>query len=319
MRKNNNLHSAKKAKNDEFYTQLSDIEREMKYYRPHFAGKTILCNCNDALHTGFATHFSLMFNVYGLKELICTSFNPDGQGMVYRYHGDVNGNGVPDIEEWDKMPMEGNGGFNTPEGIALLDECDIVVTNPPFSLFREFIALLMEHNKKFLILGNMNAITYKEVFPLIKDNKIWAGYKCFGGGMNMIQPEDTFDESKTKSFTINEKGEIIKNIMGVIWFTNLDHKKRHEPLDLYKRYTPEEFPKYDNYDAIEVSKVCDIPEDYKGIMGVPITFLDKYCPEQFEIVDINPHFFFSDVKIKQLTLHNVGRKDPYARILIKSK
>ena len=177
----------------------------------------------------------------------------------------------------------------------------------------------MEHNKKFIVIGNMNACCYKEIFPLIKDNKIWAGYKCFGGGMNMIQPKDTFDESKTKSFTINEKGEIIKNIMGVIWFTNLDHKKRHEPLDLYKRYTPEEFPKYDNYDAIEVSKVCDIPEDYKGIMGVPITFLDKYCPEQFEIIDINPHFFFSDVKIKQLTLHNVGRKDPYARILIKSK
>ena len=284
MRKNNNLHEAKRAKNDEFYTQLPDIEREMKYYRPHFAGKTILCNCNDALHTGFATHFSLAFEVYGLKELICTSFNPDGHGMVYRYHGDTNENGVPDIEEWDKMPMDGNGGFNTPEGIALLDEADIVVTNPPFSLFREFIALLMEHNKKFLILGNMNAITYKEVFPLIKDNKIWAGCKCFGGGMDMIQPEETFDESKTTSFSINEKGEIIKNIMGVIWFTNLDHKKRHEPLDLYKKYNPEEYPKYDNYDAIEVSKVCEIPEDYDGVMGVPITFLDKYCPEQFELI-----------------------------------
>lgn len=138
--------------------------------------------------------------------------------------------------------------------------------------------------KKFLILGNLNAITYKEVFPLIKDNKIWAGCKCFGGGMNMIQPEDSFDESKTKSFTINEKGEIVKNIMGVIWFTNLDHKKMHEQLDLYKKYNPEEYPRYDNYDAIEVSKVCEIPMDYNGVMGVPITFLGKYCPEQFEII-----------------------------------
>lgn len=309
--KNSNLHEAKKAKNDEFYTQLSDIEREMKYYRPHFEGKVVLCNCNDALHTGFAMHFSMAFHVYGLKELICTSFNPEGHGTVYRYHGDTNENGIPDIEEWEQMPMEGNGGFNTPEGIALIDEADIIVTNPPFSLFREFIALLMEHNKKFLILGNMNAITYKEVFPLIKDNKIWAGYKCFGGGMNMIQPEDTFDESKTKSFTINEKGEIIKNIMGVIWFTNLDHKKRHEPLILYKRYTPEEFPKYDNYDAIEVSKVCEIPEDYKGVMGVPISFLDKYCPEQFEIIKFRKGDDDKDL--------SVNGKCPYFRMLIKSK
>ena len=164
MRKNNNLHSAKKEKNDEFYTRMTDIEKELVHYWSHFEGKIILCNCNDALHTGFAEYFSKLFEHLKLKELICTSFNPDGQGMVYRYHGDVNGNGVPDIEEWDKMPMEGNGGFNTPEGIALLDECDIVVTNPPFSIFREFIALLMDHNKKFLILGNMNAINCKESY-----------------------------------------------------------------------------------------------------------------------------------------------------------
>lgn len=170
--------------------------------------------------------------------------------------------------------------------------------------------------KKFLILGNLNAITYKEVFPLIKDNKLWTGYKSFSGGMDMIQPEDTFDESKTKSFTINEKGEIIKNIMGVIWFTNLDHTKRHEPLDLYKKYNPEEFPKYDNYDAINVDKVCDIPEDYKGIMGVPITFLDKYCPEQFEILGIaNSARWIGDFPCFTI----IDGKKVYNRILIKSK
>lgn len=174
--------------------------------------------------------------------------------------------------------------------------------------------------KRFLIIGNMNAITYKEVFPLIKDNKIWAGCKCFGGGMDMIQPEETFDESKTTSFSINEKGEIIKNIMGVIWFTNLDHKKRHEPLDLYKKYNPEEYPKYDNYDAINVDKVCDIPEDYKGIMGVPITFLDKYCPEQFEIVGCTHSYGIPtgwDINTKMDP--TINGKKIFKRLLIKSK
>ena len=323
--KNNNLHEAKRAKNDEFYTQLSDIEREMKYYRSHFAGKTILCNCNDALHTGFATHFSLAFEVYGLKELICTSFNPDGQGMVYRYHGDTNENGVPDIEEWDKMPMEGNGGFNTPEGIALIQEADIIVTNPPFSLFREFITLLMEHNKKFIIIGNLNAITYKETFPLLKNNEMWMGATCFNGGAtHFIAPNELYDPNKMyneKNAFFNEKGEFMWRVNGVRWFTNLDHTKRHEPIDLYKRYTPEEFPKYDNYDAINVDKVCDIPLDYDSVMGVPISFLDKYCPEQFEILGM-----MSGVKDPVFANGNDGRakfyvndKGVYARILIKSK
>lgn len=168
--------------------------------------------------------------------------------------------------------------------------------------------------KKFLIIGNMNAITYKEVFPLIKNNKIWAGYKCFGGGMNMIQPKDTFDESKTKSFTINEKGEIIKNIMGVIWFTNLEHNKRHSPITLTQTYDPAKYPRYDNYDAIEVSKVADIPMDYKGIMGVPITFMDKYCPEQFEIVGEAIHGKNSEW---DLFTPRVNGNKKYARILIK--
>ena len=306
--KNNNLHEAKRAKNDEFYTQLPDIEREMKYYRPHFAGKTILCNCNDALHTGFATHFSLAFEVYGLKELICTSFNPDGHGMVYRYHGDTNENGVPDIEEWEQTPMEGNGGFNTPEGIALIQEADIIVTNPPFSLFREFIALLMEYDKKFLIIGNMNAVTYKEVFPLIKDNKLWLGVTRDGcGSMWFYIPDDSEEHSGQKI----ENGTKMQTVGSSAWFTNLDHKKRHEPLDLYKKYSPEEFPKYDNYDAIETGKVCDIPLDYDGVMGVPITFLGKYCPEQFEIIKFRKGDDDKDL--------SVNGKCPYFRILIKSK
>ena len=163
----------------------------------------------------------------------------------------------------------------------------------------------MQYNKKFLIIGNMNAITYKEIFPLIKDNKLWAGFKCFGGGMDMIQTEDTFDETKTKSFKINDNGEIIKNIMGCIWFTNLDNKKRHQEIDLYKKYNPEEYPKYDNYDAIEVSKVCEIPMDYDGVMGVPISFLDKYCPTQFEIIgDLRP---------------SVNGKEKYKRLLIRRR
>ena len=334
MRKNNNLREAKRAKNDEFYTQLSDIEREMRYYRPHFAGKTILCNCNDALHTGFATHFSLMFEVYGLKELICTSFNPDGQGMVYRYHGDTNENGVPDIEEWDKMPMEGNGGFNTPEGIALIQEADIIVTNPPFSLFREFIALLMEHNKKFLVIGNVNAISYKELFPLIKENKLWLGVSITSGDRAFNVPDDYPLEAA--GCGVDNNGKRFIRVKGVRWFTNLDNNKRHEPLDLYKRYTPEEFPKYDNYDAIEVSKTCDIPLDYDGIMGVPITFLDKYCPEQFEIVGGFNGYKESDEengllcgtlteyidkngKVKMWTGPTINKQTKYYRILIKSK
>ena len=315
---NENLHSAKRVKNDEFYTKLSDIEREMKHYRPHFAGKTILCNCNDALHVGFATHFSLMFNVYGLKELICTSFNPDGQGMVYRYHGDTNGNNIPDMEEWEKTPMHGNGGFNTPDGIALLDEADIVVTNPPFSLFREFIATMVEHDKKFLIIGNFNAVTYKEVFPLIKENKLWLGVRPATGGMWFIIDEETSCGAKK---VVDDK--LLGNTKS-IWFTNLDHKKRHEEVILYKKYNEEEFPKYDNYDAINVDKVCDIPMDYEGIMGVPITFLDKYCPEQFEVLDARDYALKEELKNKSTYLvkdadGSINGKAKYARILIKFK
>ena len=217
-----------------------------------------------------------------------------------------------------------------------LHEADYIITNPPFSLFREYISQLMEYKKKFLIIGNMNALHYKEVFPLIKDNKVWTGCKPFGGGMNMIQAASSFDPTKTKSYSINERGEIIKNIMGCIWFTNLDHNKRHEELDLVCRYTPEEYPTYANYDAIEVSKVSDIPFDYAGAMGVPTTFLDKFNPDQFEIIGLAEGDLGKELGLKpfdrELKKLNKSLRDgqvfymkdgfpqkPYSRILIRNK
>ena len=266
MSKNKNLHKAKKEKNDEFYTLLSDIEKEMVWYKDFFK------------------YFSENFELLGLKKLITTGYIPGGHGVVLEYCGDKNGDFMVSDDEISTRDLAGDGDFRSPECIEFLKQADVVVTNPPFSLFREYIAQLFQYNKKFIIIGNMNAITYKEVYPKIQNNELWAGNKCFGGGMNMIQPKDTFDASKTKSYTTDDKGNIIKNIMGVIWFTNIEHVKRHTPLELYKKYTPEDYPKYDNYDAINVNKVEEIPQDYFGVIGVPITFLDKYCPEQFEII-----------------------------------
>ena len=312
MAKNGNLHNAKAAKNDEFYTQLDDISKEMVYYRPHFEGKKVLCNCNDALHTGFAQFFSLQFEILGLKELICTSFamNEGEHGVVYRYKGDKNGNRTPDIEEWEQTPMHGNGGFNTPEGIALIDEADIVVTNPPFSLFREFISIMTEHNKKFLVIGNVNAIGYKEIFPLIMDNKLWLGVSNFNKGMYFLVDDD-FVYADSYKFDKEKDGKKVSRVASICWFTNLDHKKRHEELILYKKYNEEEYPKYDNYNAINVNRYDEIPLDYKGIMGVPITFIDKYCPEQFEIVKFRKGDDDKDL--------SVNGKCPYSRILIRFK
>lgn len=306
MRKNANLHVSKRAKNDEFYTQITDVEKELKYYNQHFSDKIVLCNCNDALHTSFATYFSLMFESLGLKELICTTFTMEegGHGEVYHYYGEKNENGVLDIKEWKHYTLEGNGGFNTQEGIDLIKYADIIVTNPPFSLFREFISILFEYEKKFLIIGNVNAITYKEIFPLIKENKMWLGISLNATKCSFIVNEDY--EGKHVYYDNSVKYAQINN---AVWFTNLDHKKRHEPLDFYKKYNSDEFPKYDNYDAINVKKVCDIPMDYNGIMGVPITFLNKYCPEQFEIIKFRKGDDNKDL--------SVNGKCPYFRILIK--
>ena len=257
---NANLHKAKTAKNDEFYTQLSDVSKELMHYKEHFKDKVVFCNCDDPSWSAFWKYFHLNFSHLGLKKLISTHYDREKPTYKMEYEGG-NDN---DVEVGTITPLEGNGDFRNAECIELLKQADIVVTNPPFSLAREYIACLREYQKKFLIIGDMNWITYKEVFPLLKDNHIWLG-NC--AVKEFVQPDGT-----------------IKKFGNKLWFTNLDHKKRHEKLILWKNYTPEEFPTYDNYDAINVDKVSDIPCDYDGVMGVPITFLDKYNPEQFEIV-----------------------------------
>lgn len=258
--KNANLHKAKDAKNDEFYTQLTDVAKELMHYKKHFKDKIVFCNCDDPTWSAFWKYFHLNFAELGLKKLISTHYDREEATYKMEYTGGDDN----DIEVGIKTPLEGNGDFRNKECLDLLDECDIVVTNPPFSLFREYVAVLMEHEKKFLIIGNKNAITYKEFFPLLKDNEVWIG--CTNV-KEFLQPDGS-----------------IKKFGNIGWFTNLDVAKRHEKLILWKKYTPEEYPKYDNYDAINVDKVSEIPCNYDGVMGVPITFLDSYNPEQFEIL-----------------------------------
>lgn len=305
---NVNLSNAKKAKNDEFYTQLSDIENELKHYKNHFAGKVVYCNCDDARKSNFFRFFQKKFSDYGLKKLITTSYNENGHGSVLVYEGDTNGNGKLDDNEVKVSELKGNGDFRSEECLKLLKEADIVVTNPPFSLFRDYIATLVEYGKKFLVIGNQNAITYKEIFPLIKENKLWTGN-------NMVK---TFrvPQVTNKNCEVLPNGDIIAKFGSICWFTNLDIKKRHEEIILYKKYNEEEFPKYDNYDAIEVSKVCEIPKDYNGVMGVPITFLYSYCPSQFEIVGQMANTSITETNFGYPF---VNGKRKYARILIRKK
>ena len=324
MAKNENLHKAKTAKNDEFYTQLSDIEKEMVHYKQHFNGKTVYCNCDDARESNFFKYFSLNFEKLGLKKLITTGYKADGQGVVLIYEGDKNGNRNPDTEEITIRPLQGNGDFRSEECIEFLKEADIVVTNPPFSLFREYIAQLMEYGKKFIIIGNGNAVNCKEVFPLIKDNKIWLGASKGIGGKFTFGVPDSY-EGKYVSV---ENGKRIAQVNNACWYTNIDHEKRNKPLDLYKHYS-NEYKHYDNYDAID-STTAEIPMDYDGVMGVPITFLDKYCPEQFEIIGllcdsrcgypfINGTPTYVDEKHKHSVCGVLNGKAMYARILIKRK
>ena len=310
---NKNLNVAKTAKKDEFYTQLTDIERELQHYWPHFAGKVVLCNCDDPYESNFFKYFALRFNQLGLKKLICTCydgspvagtqlslFSLDSEGnekkTAYKVEitevTDVNGDGAVDLADVEHLiqndknvlsVLRGNGDFRSPECIELLKQADIVVTNPPFSLFREYVAQLMEYGKKFLIIGNVNAITYKEVFPLIMENRLWLGYGFNAGNAYFRVPEETRREYADGVY--DKETDLVK-FRNCHWFTNLDIKKRHEEMDLVCHYSPEEYPTYDNYDAIEVSKTSDIPFDYDGVMGVPITFLDKYNPDQFEILGI---------------------------------
>lgn len=287
---NKNLNKAKVAKKDEFYTQLEDINNELRHYREHFRGKTVLCNCDDPRVSNFFTYFAYNFEFLGLKKLITTCYkNQDSdlfsqgaseQAVYLIYEGDKNGNHIPDPEEIGIHPLKGDGDFRSAECIELLKEADIVVTNPPFSLFREFVAQLIEYDKKFLIVGHQNAIKYKEIFPLIQQNKIWLGYGFKGGAGHFVSNyEDTA--------TAGDHKEGMIRVSGVHWFTNLETQKRHEDLILYKSYSPEEYPKYVNYDAIEVAKTELIPYDYDGLMGVPITFMDKYNPLQFEIIGVS--------------------------------
>lgn len=307
---NKNLHNAKKVKNHEFYTQLTDIEKELMHYKEHFKNKVIYCNCDDPFESNFFKYFAANFNTFKLKKLIATCYvgSPivGGQLPLFDIKGlngekepfkleinkvtDFNKDGAVDLSdiEWllknkknTTTPLKQGGDFRSPECIEILKEADIVVTNPPFSLFREYVAQLIAYNKKFLIMGNQNAITYKEIFELIKKNKIWLGID--NGGTKWFEVPDHYDIT-TESRKKVENGKKFFSMGSIMWFTNLDNKKRHEDLILYKKYSKEEYPKYNDYNAINVNKFNDIPVDYKGSMGVPITFLDKYNPKQFKIL-----------------------------------
>lgn len=329
---NSNLKNARKAKNDEFYTQLSTIEDEVMHYREHFKGKTVYLNCDDPRESNFFKYFSLNFERLGLKKLIASCYkNQDcnfsgilnsEKAMWLEYTGEKDDGRVPTVESIGVNYFKGDGDFRSEESIELLKEADIVVTNPPFSLFREYIAQLMEYDKKFLVLGNMNAITYKEIFPYIKDNKIWAGVS-FNRTVEFEVP-DHYDTSKA----IEKDGKKIIKVPAISWWTNLDYPRRHQDIILFREYKGDEnkYPKYDNYDAINVDKVADIPKDYEGVMGVPITFIGRWNPEQFEIVDglhryaiLNSQNNNEEVRKKKAQMVDVGGKPKYFRVLIRNK
>jgi hypothetical protein len=298
MANNANLQTAKSNKKDEFYTQLSDIERELKHYKAHFKGKTVLCNCDDPRVSNFFRYFVLNFEHLGLKKIIATCYKNQDVDLFSQNQSEKavylsltqeeldeikqkKGTSFITTEMFEEIKpheLQGDGDFRSNECIAFLKEADIVCTNPPFSLFREYVAQLIAYDKKFLIIGHQNALTYKEIFPLIKNNKMWLGYGFKGGAAHFINKH--YQDYATAS----DHREGMIRVSGVVWFSNLEIQKRHDFLPLYKKYTPEEFPTYDNYTAIEVSKTAEIPEDYAEAMGVPITFMDKYCPEQFDIL-----------------------------------
>src|SRR5690554_6675973 len=342
---NRSFHKAKKTKQDEFYTQLHDIERELKHYKNHFKNKVVYCNCDDPRVSNFFHYFSYNFEKLGLKKLITTCYknqemdlfsqNDSEQAIYLEYNGDKNGNFVPDPNEIGIKHLKGDGDFRSKESIDLLTQADIVVTNPPFSLFREYVAQLIEHNKKFVIVGHQNAISYREIFKLIKDNELWLGYGFRGGAGHFI------NQHYEDYATATDRKEGMIRVSGVHWFTNLDISKRHEDLILYKTYNEDEYPKYENFDAINVNKTKDIPIDYNGFMGVPITFLDKYNPDQFEIIglgisnsgiEIGVRPYKEEHKKYRKEIQKRGGVDgdlnmmkngivdvPYARIIIKNK
>ena len=309
MAKNSNLHAAKVAKNDEFYTMLTDIEKEMSYYKDFFKGKVVYCNCDDARESNFFKYFSKNFEFLGLKKLITTGYKAEGKGVVFVYEGDKNGNRKVEDNEIVVRQLEGSGDFRSEECIEFLKEADVVVTNPPFSLFREYVKQLMDYGKKFIIIGNQNAITYKEIFPYIKNNELWLGVSMNGANRWFYAPDNYEVKENAAGYKV-EDGRKMFFVNGVVWFTNISNEKRNKKLDLFRRYS-NEYPKYDNYDAIEVSRVENIPMDYDGVMGVPISFLHKYNPEQFEIVGNE----YSENIEKGRTY--VNGKRMYSRIFIK--
>jgi len=323
---NLNLRKASTAKKDEFYTQLSDIENELKHYKEHFKGKTVYCNCDDPRVSNFFHFFSYNFEKLGLKKLIATCYknqdmdlfseNKSEQAIYLVYEGDKNDNKVPDPNEIGVKKLKGDGDFRSKECIELLKQADIVVTNPPFSLFREYVAQLIEHDKKFIIVGHQNAISYKEIFKLIKEDKMWLGYGFKGGAAHFI------NNHYVDYATAGNHQEGMIRVSGVTWFTNLDISKRHEDLILYKTYNPKEYPKFDHYDAINVDKTNEIPIDYEGNIGVPITFLNKYSPEQFEIIDGLNRYSILDGPTPETQgkyLSQINGNPIYVRIVIKNK
>ena len=325
MSSTQNFHTARQQRNDDFYTQLSDIENELRYCRHHFESKVVYCNCDDPKISNFYHYFSHNFNFLGLKKLVTTCYK-SRQYDLFSNHDHENSVWLEcrEVENEDSgyIPSEpvirhlkGDGDFRSEECIELLKQADIVVTNPPFSLFREYVAQLVEHKKKFLIIGNMNAITYKEIFPLIKEQKIWLGASIKSGDREFGVPDHYPLTAAT--YRVDESGRKFVRVKGVRWFTNLDYQQRHEDLILYRKYSPEEYPKYDNYDAIEVSKTAHIPVDYCKEMGVPISFLDKYNPDQFEIVGMDRPLL-TELTGKQSRFRINGR-EIYARIVIRNK
>lgn len=317
MRNTTNLKQAKKEKNDEFYTQLSDIEKELVHYTKHFKDKIIYCNCDDYRASNFYKYFKDNFDNLQLKKLISTGYKKDSNGIKCIFDGKT------EISE----NLKGDGSFKSDECISILKESDIVVTNPPFSLFRKYIAQLVEYDKKLLVIGNMNAISYKEIFQLIKENKLWCG---FGFNLSMVYKSPYKNTLEANRKFVQSKGYDPDNhikVPAVCWYTNLDHDKRYKELILYKKYNSEEYPKYDNHDAINVNKVVDIPMDYDGVMGVPITFIDKYNPDQFEILDccepcINIDTFkecdyFRPYKSRQIIYNGRLCQKTYHRLLIR--
>lgn len=324
---NTYLQSAKNTKNDEFYTPIEEIEKELVYYQSQFSGKVVLCNCDDPFESDFCKFFIYNFNRFSLKKLICTSYGRskrnnscsssgykgyvlqvdyiDDKLFEYRTFKEI-------IKEFKVKRLKGDGDFASDECIAFMKESDIVVTNPPFSLFRQFISLLFLYKKKFLVIGNMNAITYKEIFPYVQNNEAWLGYN--NGDMAFRVPDDS--EPRKTRFWIDEYGQKWRSLGNAMWFTNLDVMYRHRFMVLNEKYSPDRYPHFDNYDAINVSRVADIPKDYDGIMAVPLTILNKYNPDQFEIVGEANHGSDNPFDLFKPTIKG---KDIFKRILIKRK